>query len=723
MLRAPLNCLGALILPAERPLTALNRSFGYNSVGTTAYDPKRNLLLIDRQVSVYLPIDFIRLTWHTIHNKLAVCADCPSRAGGDNMRAIDIVLAGAFMCLGANLFANNNGIESADRGPQSAGKTQITSLDDLPRKVYPIDTPASELIVSDEFATLAAQVEADVRKILEDYDIQDEATLQKLYRILSQTAFFNGDYDSAIHWMEKRRALEDKASNRLTMGLVMEAWVAARNAVGQESDEEVFRAKFRENLAASVAGLPWAIVQDDIEQVKGQAEILSNNLILGVVQSQIDPIIAKSGELTEAAAWELILWHGTMDLFIPVKDEISAVYSELIAANRVVKPDIWAERSVSLDSASGASPVVIGIWDSGVDTSVFQGSLWTNINERIDGTDSDGNGFVDDVHGVAFDVEGSRTPELLQPAGDMTGQVDEAMSFIKGLTDIMSSIDSDEASEMKRHMSELQPAEVEQFLTSVNFASSYAHGTHVAGIAIEGNPFARILISRYTFDYHQPRRLLTTVIAQRYAQSHYDAVEYFKRAGVRAVNMSWTWTLKEVEGILESNGITDPEERKARTNEIFGILRDSLYEAIDSAPDILFFVAAGNSDSDVEFDEMIPSSFDLPNIVAVAAVDQAGDPTHFTSSGRNVKLCANGFEVESFVPGGATLKLSGTSMASPNALNLAAKLLALDSTLTPGEVVELIEQGATPRDEDGGMLLIHPKQSIDQLRQRSSPTG
>lgn len=634
------------------------------------------------------------------------------------MRARDIILASTFLCLGTSLFANGDSNEPADDVAQSASKNSVTSLDDLPRKVYPIDKLASELIVSDEFGALVAQVHADVSELLDKYDIQDKATLQNLYRILSQTAFFDGDYDSAIHWMEKRRALEEKEANRLTMGLVMKAWVEARNAVDREGDEETFRAKFRKELAASVAGLPWDAIQDNIEQVKGQVEIFSNNLILGIVQAQIDPATIKSGELTEAAAWDLIDLRDTMDVYVPLKREISAVYSELIAANRIVKPDIWAERSVSLDSDSGATPVVIGIWDSGVDASVFEGSLWINVNETKDGADSDGNGFVDDVHGIAFDLEGRRTPELLKPAGDMAGQVDEAMTFIKGLTDIMSSIDSDEASELKRHLSGLQPAEVKQFITALGFASDYAHGTHVAGIAIEGNPFARIVISRYTFDYHQPRRLLTTAIAQRYAKSHYDTVEYFKRAGVRAVNMSWIWSLKEVEGILEANGITDPEERKSQTNEIFGILRDSLHEAIASAPDVLFFVAAGNSDSNVEFDEIIPSNFDLPNIVAVAAVDQAGDPTNFTSSGRNVKICANGFEVESFVPGGATLKLSGTSMASPNALNLAAKLFALDPGLKPGDVIELIEHGATPRDDDEAMLLIHPKQSIDKLRQR-----
>lgn len=635
------------------------------------------------------------------------------------MLSKNVILAATMMCLMGILIACDDGKEPTDQGVSAAGKIKVESLDDLPRKVYPIDVLASDLIVSDEFEPLVAQVEADLKKLLDEYDIQDKATLRDLYRVLSRAAFFNGDYDSAIGWMEKGRALEDKEANRLTMGLVISAWATAHNEVGQEGGEEEFRAKFSENLAASMAELPWDVIQDNIEQVKGQVEIFSDNLVVGVVQTQIDPATAKSGELTESAAWALINLRHTMDAYIPVKDEITAVYSEMIAAKRVVKPDIWAERSVTLDAGSDATPVVIGIWDTGVDASVFEGYLWTNANEKFDGTDSDGNGFVDDVHGIAFDVEGRRTPELLQPAGDMAGQVDEAMKFVKGITDIMSSIDSDEASELKRYMSGLQPEEVEKTLTSLNFASTYAHGTHVAGIAIEGNPFARVLISRYTFDYHQPRRLLTTAIAQRYAESHRETIEYFKRAGVRAVNMSWGWSLKEVEGVLEANGITDPDERKERTSEIFGILKDSLYEAIASAPDILFFVSAGNSDSDVEFDEMIPMSFDLPNLVVVAAVDQAGDPTSFTSSGRNVRICANGFEVESVVPGGNKMKMSGTSMASPNALNLAAKLIALDSTLTPAEVIELITQGATRQDGDDRMLLIHPKQSVEHLRQRS----
>ncbi|MGB9069829.1 MAG: S8 family serine peptidase [Candidatus Acidiferrales bacterium] len=73
-------------------------------------------------------------------------------------------------------------------------------------------------------------------------------------------------------------------------------------------------------------------------------------------------------------------------------------------------------------------------------------------------------------------------------------------------------------------------------------------------------------------------------------------------------------------------------------------------------------------------------------------------PTPFTSYGDTVVVDADGFEVESYVPGGARLKLSGTSMASPNVVNLAAKLFALDPSLTPAQAIGLIEQGATTRE-------------------------
>ena len=163
----------------------------------------------------------------------------------------------------------------------------------------------------------------------------------------------------------------------------------------------------------------------------------------------------------------------------------------------------------------------------------------------------------------------------------------------------------------------------------------------------------------------------------------------------------------------------DATERKKEAREIFDIGKDGLYNALKSAPDILFVTAAGNSDNDVNFDEVIPSSFDLPNLITVGAVDQAGEETSFTSFGKNVLAYADGFEVDSPIPGGSHLKLSGTSMASPEVANLAAKLFALDPKLTPGEVIDLIKGGLEANPTDSRILLLNPKKSIDDLKARA----
>jgi subtilisin family serine protease len=101
--------------------------------------------------------------------------------------------------------------------------------------------------------------------------------------------------------------------------------------------------------------------------------------------------------------------------------------------------------------------------------------------------------------------------------------------------------------------------------------------------------------------------------------------------------------------------------------------------------------------------------------VAVGAVDQAGDETSFTSYGKTVVLDADGYLVKSYVPGGKQLRLSGTSMASPNVANLAAKLIALDPKLRPEQTIALIRQSATT-SSDGRLHLIDPKAAIALLR-------
>jgi subtilisin family serine protease len=69
--------------------------------------------------------------------------------------------------------------------------------------------------------------------------------------------------------------------------------------------------------------------------------------------------------------------------------------------------------------------------------------------------------------------------------------------------------------------------------------------------------------------------------------------------------------------------------------------------------------------ADAAFEAAIPSDIVLPNLLTVGAVDMAGDEAPFTSYGPTVKAHANGYQVESYLPGGERVAFSGTSMASP----------------------------------------------------------
>lgn len=246
---------------------------------------------------------------------------------------------------------------------------------------------------------------------------------------------------------------------------------------------------------------------------------------------------------------------------------------------------------------------------------------------------------------------------------------------------------------------------------------NYVHGTHVAGITLEGNPWARLVTARISFDYKLvPEPCPSRGLAERAAKAHQAFVNFFKRNKVRVVNMSWGGSVKDGEEALEKCGIgKTTEERQKLAREYFEIEKKALERAFAGAPDILFVTAAGNANSDATFGEFIPSSIVLPNLLTVGAVDKAGDEAPFTSYGPTVVVHANGYQVESFLPGGNRVALSGTSMASPNVANLAAKLLAVKPSLKPADVVAIIRE-TSDKTADGRRTLVNPAKALARVQ-------
>jgi subtilisin family serine protease len=147
----------------------------------------------------------------------------------------------------------------------------------------------------------------------------------------------------------------------------------------------------------------------------------------------------------------------------------------------------------------------------------------------------------------------------------------------------------------------------------------------------------------------------------------------------------------------------------------------ALYDAIEMTgdADILFVAAAGNSAANNDGGGLKPASYDLPNIISVAATDHNDDLAYFSNWGRtSVDVAAPGLNIFSTLPPYAHLSgtchdddgdgygnCSGTSMATPHVSGLAAFILAQYPELSWAEVKFNILSTVDPLPSLDGLVL------------------
>lgn len=213
---------------------------------------------------------------------------------------------------------------------------------------------------------------------------------------------------------------------------------------------------------------------------------------------------------------------------------------------------------------------------------------------------------------------------------------------------------------------------------SGDLTDEFGHGSHVAGIlgAVGDNGVgmvgtawkARMMICKFL----DPQ-------LQGAVSDAIECIEYSRIHGAKIVNASW--------GGSTSSAFSSTALRDAI---------DSLRQA-----GIIFVAAAGNFtlDNDDSSNAFFPASFDLDNIISVAATTRDDDLAHFSDYGLNtVDLGAPGYIVLSCWSGSDSDYRTddGTSMSAPHVAAACALAWTLAPSSTYQQIIQRVLAGVDP---------------------------
>ncbi len=168
---------------------------------------------------------------------------------------------------------------------------------------------------------------------------------------------------------------------------------------------------------------------------------------------------------------------------------------------------------------------------------------------------------------------------------------------------------------------------------TANVMDDHGHGTHTIAItSTQTNNRLGVAGTAWSGGQAMCLKFLDSS-GSGYLSDAVRAIEYAKKMGVKLSNNSWG-----------------------------GSSSYTLYAAMQSSPDHLFVVAAGNTGGDT----LYPCKFGLPNVLCVGASTSTDQIPSFSSrSAVDVDLFAPGQGILSALPGNRYASWSGTSMATP----------------------------------------------------------
>lgn len=206
----------------------------------------------------------------------------------------------------------------------------------------------------------------------------------------------------------------------------------------------------------------------------------------------------------------------------------------------------------------------------------------------------------------------------------------------------------------------------------------HGHGTHVAGIIGADTNNAEGIAGINPDVTMVPIRAVPTNGDETDADI-IDAFEFAVKAGARVANCSFG---------------------KSESAKAVG---DTIAAAGEHG--LLAIVAAGNESHDLNREPSYPASFQTPNMIVVAATGSRGTMASFSNYGMGkVDVAAPGASILSSIPGNQYASWSGTSMATPQVVGVAALVLSVNPNLTPAQLKAVLLRSAVPNPNLKGRI-------------------
>lgn len=407
-----------------------------------------------------------------------------------------------------------------------------------------------------------------------------------------------------------------------------------------------------------------------------------------------------------------VVWRPTLehrDLHETAVAQVRAENERTLAARRRPFP------ALDLTGASDAAEVVVGVWARGVRAESFPGRLFTSPIEQPNGRDDDGNGQIDDVHGVVATTAGTNMDLLGAQGREAAGREAD----LRGVMENECGQWTADAQRIWRAEQSSRGFERAALDRSLEDVAGWALGTHGASVLLEGNPFARLAVFR-----SQWRPVLTDealVVDRRHVEAIADFV---RRHRVRVVLTDSAQSLEDFENDLRHGDDLSLSEGAvhARARVLLDRALERWRWLLAACADTLFVVPSGNGDESENGE--VPTTLDAPNLVIVGSVDALGYPaTCPGASGGRVTVHDLGVGVEGAFPSGARVPLPGTARSAARVASTAAKLIALDPSLTPARTIAAIVQTADPVTAPYAGRIANAERAAAQVRRGRRPPG